>query len=201
MLKNLKNKKGFTLVELIIVIAILGILMLIAVPYLLGIQQRFQVNADKKSAAQIGKAVRVWYTEYRTDKAFRVAVGGTAVDEGTVVYATSEQKGAIPVPGKNMAPLAQVTKMEDYVDIANTKPTSLRNANDVIDDTQCYFVGLVGGGSTEKIIISIAPADAEIAIDDDAAPTAANVAYDGKAQTVADGDTYPFDAALAYLEP
>ena len=60
---NLKSKKGFTLVELIIVIAILGIIALIAVPNLTGIQQRSQVNADIRTAEQIGKAVRIWLTD------------------------------------------------------------------------------------------------------------------------------------------
>ena len=60
---NLKSKKGFTLVELIIVIAILGIIALIAVPSLTGVQKRSQVNADIRTAEQIGKAVRVWLTD------------------------------------------------------------------------------------------------------------------------------------------
>ena len=60
---NLKSKKGFTLVELIIVIAILGIIALIAVPSLTGIQQRSQVNADIRTAEQIGKAVRIYLTD------------------------------------------------------------------------------------------------------------------------------------------
>lgn len=60
---NLKSKKGFTLVELIIVIAILGIIALIAVPNLTGIQQRSQVNADIRTAEQIGKAVRIYLTD------------------------------------------------------------------------------------------------------------------------------------------
>ncbi|MBE5812592.1 MAG: prepilin-type N-terminal cleavage/methylation domain-containing protein [Clostridiales bacterium] len=60
---NLKSKKGFTLVELIIVIAILGIIALIAVPSLTGIQQRSKVNADIRTAEQIGKAVRIWMTD------------------------------------------------------------------------------------------------------------------------------------------
>ena len=60
---NLKSKKGFTLVELIIVIAILGIIALIAVPSLTGVQQRSQVNADLRTAEQIGKAVRIWLTD------------------------------------------------------------------------------------------------------------------------------------------
>jgi len=72
----MKNNKGFTLVELIIVIAILAIIMLIAIPNFSGIQQRMQVRADKATAAQIGKAVRVWFTDCTTDKALVADAAG-----------------------------------------------------------------------------------------------------------------------------
>ena len=60
---NYKSKKGFTLIELIIVIAILGIIALIAVPNLSGLLQRSKVNTDKRSAEAIGRAIRIWQTD------------------------------------------------------------------------------------------------------------------------------------------
>ena len=55
------NKKGFTLIELIVVIAILGILLLIAVPRLAGFRESAAQKADKASAATIGNAVALHY--------------------------------------------------------------------------------------------------------------------------------------------
>lgn len=60
---KLRSKKGFSLVELIIVIAIMGIIAVIAIPNLTGIQQRSKVNADIRTAEQIGKAVKIWLVE------------------------------------------------------------------------------------------------------------------------------------------
>jgi prepilin-type N-terminal cleavage/methylation domain-containing protein len=61
MRKFLKSKKGFTLIELIVVIAILAILAAIAVPRLIGFQERARAQADNQVASQVRNSVGLLY--------------------------------------------------------------------------------------------------------------------------------------------
>lgn len=63
LLQKLRNKKGFTLIELIVVIAILGILAAILIPQFTGFQQKAKSSQVTVEAKQIATAADALYIE------------------------------------------------------------------------------------------------------------------------------------------
>ena len=64
MKKMLKNKKGFTLIELMIVVAIIGILAAIAIPNFLNYQCKAKQSEAKSSLGSIRVAQEAYFAEY-----------------------------------------------------------------------------------------------------------------------------------------
>ncbi|WP_434565445.1 prepilin-type N-terminal cleavage/methylation domain-containing protein [Thermoanaerobacterium thermosaccharolyticum] len=62
-----KDEKGFTLVELIVVIAILGILAAIAVPRFTGTLTQSKIKADQATAQTIAEAAARWIMDKGSD--------------------------------------------------------------------------------------------------------------------------------------
>lgn len=79
---KLKSKKGFTLVELLIVIAVLGIIAAIAVPRFTGVLGGFRDRADQSAAELLAKEIEA---EFMVEE--------WTITEGTPFAVTA---GAIP---------------------------------------------------------------------------------------------------------
>lgn len=81
-----KKKKGFTLVELIIVLAVMAILGAIAIPNLVGVKDKAAVKADEQSAQTIKRSIEVLVADGTAtlpsaDKTFTIEDNGIISDE------------------------------------------------------------------------------------------------------------------------
>ena len=96
-LQKLKAKKGFTLVELIVVIAIIGVLAAILVPTMLGYVQNSRVTAIDQVAKTIKDAAQVAATEMDT-------LGNGLKADVVVAYGTYDG-GTVEIGGSSTDPV------------------------------------------------------------------------------------------------
>lgn len=66
-MNNLKNDNGFTLIELIVIIAILGILMLFLVPSFMGCAEDAKVQVRKANVRTVWTAAKAAETKLKYD--------------------------------------------------------------------------------------------------------------------------------------
>ncbi len=86
-LNKMKDQKGFTLIELMIVIAIIGILAAIAIPQFQAYRVRSynsSANADLRNAATAQEAYYVDNDRYTSDEANLVGTYGLYTSKGVV---------------------------------------------------------------------------------------------------------------------
>ena len=95
------SKKGFTLIELIVVIAIIGVLAAILVPSMLGYVKKSKVSSANSAANSLLKAINTSLVEI--DEESQDAASITSIDRTT-------RSGDATIGGTTQATAADVTK-------------------------------------------------------------------------------------------
>lgn len=85
MLKKRKNNKGFSLVELIVVVAIMGVIIGILVPTLIGNVEKSRLATDKKNLDELRNAITIALT----DEKYMDATGTITFTDATTITTTA----------------------------------------------------------------------------------------------------------------
>ncbi len=89
-IRRLHKKKGFTIVELVVVIAILGVLAAILIPTLLGITIRANVGSANSTAAEMKKQIGYFLTMADANRKNYMLMGDNCREVFTITVVDSE---------------------------------------------------------------------------------------------------------------
>lgn len=131
------TKKGFTLIELIVVIAIIGVLAAILVPTMLGYVKKSKISSANSTASSIYKAINSALVELDEEG---VDVGGTwyaKIEEGKVAISDSSDASDSTTAGASQKMKDSKTKFETKIKNFFAEITKTPKAKAMMDGGTC----------------------------------------------------------------
>ena len=107
-MKNRKNNKGFSLVELIVVVAIMAVLVGVLAPAYLRYVEKSRMQKDDSAVAEVVEAVKIALSE---EDVYDSVNFGTATDDTKITITVNT--GAITVSGVNTVNGATTTLLDE----------------------------------------------------------------------------------------
>lgn len=139
-------KRGFTLVELLIVMAIIGVLASLAVGNFMTAQMRGRDAQRKSDLKQISHALELYYADHGQYPAVNLVTAGTEFTDGKTTYFKVIPDD--PLSNYNyvyrLVPSSPTQKYQLFAYLENTKDISILGAGEIVvtscgNATNCNF--------------------------------------------------------------
>ncbi|MFZ1242711.1 MAG: prepilin-type N-terminal cleavage/methylation domain-containing protein [Candidatus Saccharimonas sp.] len=113
MTKTKFNQKGFTIVELLIVIVVIAILAAISIVAYNGIQNRANASSNKESASQVKNKIEAWNTIKGAYPTLTQLVGGLSATDAKEAALDATLVSKLAYAGTSTAPTGSASATKD----------------------------------------------------------------------------------------